>query len=182
MLCCPVLVASCGLRPSLLGSELDSGVIALFNWRSDPLGLESRTSDVVWLAAAAVGATMGIGNAAVAASIPRMPLPVSLAGGTVTKAGRSASLLAWVCGLLIGLFSSPALRVDFLQVPPLLAHFGSWPNLEMLSSRRGSGLAKIQQLRAVAHPAGRRFQFFGFCYCTSFLSRKRAEVALLGLY
>jgi hypothetical protein len=109
-------------------------------------------------------------------------LPVSLAGGTVTKAGRSASLLAWVCGLLIGLFSSPALRVDFLQVPPLLAHFGSWPNLEMLSSRRGSGLAKIWQLRAVAHPAGRRFQFFDFCYCTSFLSRKRAEVALLGLY
>ena len=77
MLCCPVLVASCGLRPGLLGSELDSRVIALFNWRSDPLRLESRTSDVVWLAAAAVGA-MGIGNAAVAASIPRMPLPVSL--------------------------------------------------------------------------------------------------------
>ena len=129
MLCCPVLVASCGLRPGLLGSELDSRVIALFNWRSDPLRLESPTSDVVWLAAAAVGA-VGIGNAAVAASIPRMPLPVSLAGGNVTKAGRSASLLAWVCGLLIGLFSSPALRVDFLQVPPLLAHFGSWPNLE----------------------------------------------------
>ena len=119
MLCCPVLVASCGLRPRLLGSELDSGVIALLNWRSDPLGLESRNSDVVWLAGAAAGA-VGIGDAAVAASLPQMPLPISLAGGTVTKAERSASLLAWVCAFLSNFLAALRSVLSFAKFPRLL--------------------------------------------------------------